>query len=141
MLLKLGLSVLARADYTQVRDMATDLAGTDDRHTADEKAGAKPMFIPTARIQPASVLARLALAYCVEGSRKRAETELALLRQLYPEAVGHFAGCEGRYVDLLKQLLNESTDWPPKKESSDWPTFGGDPRRGSWPMLRLTLVC
>jgi outer membrane protein assembly factor BamB len=85
---------------------------------------------PDSDIEPVSVLARLTLASIFEGSRDRARAELALLGLLYPDAAGQIGGREGRYADLLQNILVDSTHWPPKRQTSDWPTFGGDTLRG-----------
>ncbi len=85
---------------------------------------------PDSHIEPASVLARLALASILEGSQERARAELAILRLQYPEAAGQIGGRAGRYVDLLQAIFDESAQWSPKKQTPDWPTLGGNTLRG-----------
>jgi outer membrane protein assembly factor BamB len=90
----------------------------------------RPLGIyPDSDVDPAALLARFALASILEGSRERATIELNLLRLLDPEAEGQLAGRRGRYADSLKELLEESATWPERKQSPDWPTFGGSTAR------------
>jgi outer membrane protein assembly factor BamB len=84
---------------------------------------------PDSDIDPAAVHARMALGSILEGSRERATIELAILRLLYPDAVGQLAGRSGRYSDMLGSLLEESAAWPAVRQSADWPTFAGDASR------------
>jgi len=84
---------------------------------------------PDVELDLAAVRARLALASLLEGSRRRAEIELAILRAVSPTAEGTLAGRQGRYADLLGSLLEESASWPPPRQSTDWPTFGGNEAR------------
>src|SRR5207247_2463169 len=89
-------------------------------------AAAPAGIYPDSDIEPAGVLARLVLASVLEGSPERARIELGLLRLLYPDATGHIASRDGRFVDLLIDICDESMKWAPKKQSLDWPTLGGD---------------
>jgi outer membrane protein assembly factor BamB len=85
---------------------------------------------PDSNIEPAGVLARLALASIFEGSQERARAELSILRLLYSEATGQIAGRDGRYAELMQGILEQSADWSAKKQTADWPTFAGNTLRG-----------
>ena len=67
---------------------------------------------PDTTLDLAAVRARLVLVSILEGSRQRAAAELAEFARLHPNAQGRLGGKQGRYVDLLKELLAESTAWP-----------------------------
>lgn len=73
----------------------------------------------------ADIRARLALASIMEGNRERAALELELLTRLHPQATGRIGGREGRYVDLLGSLLEQSANWPAPAPPRGWPTFAG----------------
>ncbi|MBW8883695.1 MAG: PQQ-binding-like beta-propeller repeat protein [Planctomycetia bacterium] len=85
---------------------------------------------PDSDIDPAGVLARLALASIMEGSLDRAGVELSPLQLLYPDTTGRIAGREDRYSEVLRNVLEDSMHWSAKKGTPDWPTFGGDTLRG-----------
>ncbi len=73
--------------------------------------------------------ARLVLASILEGLAGRAREELAAFVRLHPNAQGRLGGQEGKYADLLKTLLAESSSWPADASDPNWPTFAGNPRR------------
>lgn len=84
---------------------------------------------PDSDIPLADVRARLVLVSILEGSRERAALELKLLDRLHPDARGRLAGREGRYGDLLSELLAESAAWPAVSVPAGWTTLGGSPER------------
>jgi len=90
---------------------------------------ALPNVYPDTDLDRAAVGARLVLPSILEGSRQRAQVESSLLRLLHPDADGFLAGRRGRYADTLQILLQEATQWPPVRQSSEWPTFGGSNAR------------
>lgn len=75
------------------------------------------------------IRARLALTAIMQGQRQRAQIELEVLRKLAPLAAGRLGGQRGNFAERLQQLSAESQTWPAKPEETDWPTFGGSPRR------------
>ena len=87
------------------------------------------LVFPDTDIDLADVRARLALVSILEGSATRAELELVVLKRLHPDAEGTIGGRQGRYVDLLTNLLEESQSWPAARGPDGWKTFGGAPTR------------
>ncbi|MEO8494549.1 MAG: PQQ-binding-like beta-propeller repeat protein [Planctomycetota bacterium] len=77
----------------------------------------------------AEVNARLTLVSILEGDVPRATAEIELLRRLYSDASGEIAGREGKYVELLQNLLDESQTWPALPREDAWPTFAGSDER------------
>ncbi len=96
-----------------------------------ESASADPNWLvyPDSTIPLADVRARLALVSIMEGNRERATLELEILKRLYPEASGKIGGREGRYVELLGALWEQSKTWASPASQGIWPTFAGDPAR------------
>ena len=90
------------------------------------------LVFPDTNIDLADVRARLALVSILEGLATRAELELAVLKRLHPDAEGTIGGRQGKYVDLLTNLLEESRSWPDAGGPDGWKTFGGAPTRGSF---------
>ena len=92
---------------------------------------------PDTAMHLADVRARLILASILEEAGRsggngvfwRSQAELAEFTRLHPNARGRLGGQEGKYVDLLKALLQESRSWPPRPEDPNWPTFAGNPQR------------
>ncbi len=76
------------------------------------------------------VRARLVLVSIMEGNAPRARVELELLRRQAPQAEGRIANRQGRLVELLRDLLHGSQDWPPLPAPPGWTTWGGSPQRG-----------
>lgn len=72
-----------------------------------------------------AVRARLVLISILEGNVERASVELSLLRRLAPEAQGTIGGRQGRFVELLAALLEESEHWPEPRSEPNWTSFGG----------------
>ena len=87
-------------------------------------AGTWPGY-PDTTLDLAAVRARLVLVSILEGARQRAAVELAEFARLHPNAQGRLGGKQGRYVDLLKDLLGESTAWPAPASNPGWSTFAG----------------
>jgi hypothetical protein len=88
-----------------------------------------PGTYPDTDLNLADVRARLVLASILEGSLDRATVELALFRHLHPAAIGELAGKQGSFADLLDGLLAQAKAWPAPQQSSNWPTFAGNPAR------------
>lgn len=80
---------------------------------------------PDANSDLASVLARLVLVSILEGSPERATAERQVLARLAPDGAGTIGGRQGKYTELLGEILQQSRDWPAPAGSPDWPTFGG----------------
>ncbi len=113
-----------------------------DRTNANPQATSRgpspPLLLhyPDTNLDFAAVCARLVLVSILEGHVQRAETELERglfagpgFAKRFPRATGRLLGQQGKYVDLLRQLLAESRQWPPIAPSADWKTFAGSPRR------------
>lgn len=87
------------------------------------------LAFPDSEIPLADIRARLALVSIMEANRERAALEVELLQRLHPTATGRIGGREGRYVDLLASLLEQSAGWAPASQPRGWPTFAGAPSR------------
>ena len=57
------------------------------------------------------VLSRLVLCSIFEGDNARAESELAVCRTEFPDAQGTLAGRTGLLVEILAEVLHESSRW------------------------------
>ncbi len=114
---------------------AAESDGPAPQATTDPLAGAFLEYRDS-DVSPESVLARLVLCSIFEGDRKRAEFELNAFAKLHPDAVGHLAGREGSYVEILQGVFAESSNWPPVN-SQPSATFGGSPSRNPAPVERL----
>ncbi len=84
---------------------------------------------PDPRTPAADVLARLVLVELYAGRQQQAETALARLKRLYPQAQGTLGGVQGRWADLLARWLKQG-QWPrPETTQRQWPSFAGNQRR------------
>lgn len=86
------------------------------------------------------VRARLVMVSILEGSFRRAEIELELLQQLFPQARGVLAGREGRLVEILAEILRESRTWKLPSATDDWSTLAGSPQRNSRALRQVDVV-
>jgi len=84
---------------------------------------------PGSQLDVSSVAARLVLASILEGPQSRAEIELRIFKLLFPEKTGLISGKQGVLQEMLSELLLQSRDWQPVKNSEDWKTFAGSPAR------------
>jgi len=143
----LGEIDLERSDYTAARWCWERILPS-----ASSKANAWPAY-PDTTLDLAAVRARLVLVSILEGPQKqqpghvrpvnmeeaakgsgvgdnaRAVAEWTEFARLHPDARGRLGEREGKYVDLLKTLLDESRAWPPTSADADWLTFAGNPAR------------
>lgn len=94
---------------------------------------------PDTDLNIAEVLARLVLCSLLEGDRSRAAEELVRFRELAPGAEGVLAGRQGRLVDLVQQVLDESTRWDLSNVPDAVPTFGLNSARGGTMPERMEL--
>ena len=85
---------------------------------------------PDSTMQVADLLARLAIVSIREGHLERAEVEVELLRRFYPKAVGRIAGREVPLAATVASTLASALAWPARYGKSEWPTLGGNNRRG-----------
>ncbi len=127
-LLRLGELQLERGQFTQSR-LAWQRMSPSLR-PLDSDAW---LAYPDTDLDLASVRARLVALSIFEGSPARARRELDTLNRLAPEAEGVLGGRQGRYVDLLEDLLRDSLSWAPRREPSDWTTFAGAATREKLP--------
>lgn len=86
---------------------------------------------PDTNVPLEDVRARLVLVSILEGNASRAQKELEVLQHLQPEARGTLGGRTGKYVDLLRSLLDQSREWHHSSTARDWPTFAGNPARNA----------
>jgi outer membrane protein assembly factor BamB/tetratricopeptide (TPR) repeat protein len=87
---------------------------------------------PDSDLDQAAILARLVLCTLLEGERNRAGIEIERFRERFPDATGTLAGRHGRFVDLLKQIYEESAPW--NLISEEVATFGlNNGRSGTLP--------
>jgi hypothetical protein len=84
---------------------------------------------PDPDVEPAEVMARMAVVSIREQNFPRAEVEVALVNRLYPDAEGILAGRKTRLVEGLKLLLASARQWPTPAPSGEWPTFAGSVHR------------
>ncbi|HEY1065075.1 MAG TPA: PQQ-binding-like beta-propeller repeat protein, partial [Pirellulales bacterium] len=129
----LGELALSRGDAPSARAAWTRIFPPDPNQPAAAAAA-----YPDSDLKPADVDARLVLASILQGDRARAAEELdRSLRggpgftQRYPETRGRLGGKEGKYADLLRDLLKQSESWPTPRPDDDWPTFAGDYERNA----------
>lgn len=85
---------------------------------------------PDTNLDLGAARARLTLVSILEGSPRRAERELTLLRRLNPDSQGNLGGKPGPYIELLTGLMSAAPTWPAVRETADWTTFGGNAARG-----------
>ncbi len=79
--------------------------------------------VPDSDYSAAAVRARLILCTILEGRLDEAQQELREFAMLHGGERGRFAGQEIEYAVALQRLLEEAANWPPPRESSDWPTL------------------
>ncbi len=94
---------------------------------------------PDTDLNLADVRARLVLVSIMEGSVSRAQIELDVLRRLHPEAEGQIAGGQGKYVDLLAELIAQSKLWLPPAQELGWHTFAGSESRNTTAANRIDI--
>jgi len=92
-----------------------------------KKRGVAPtrLAYPHSDLDLAGVRARLVLVSILEGSRKRAEDELAGFQAMHSAATGRLGGLEVNYSQALTALLAKSQAWPQAAAEQDWPTYAG----------------
>ncbi|RCS41081.1 hypothetical protein DTL42_21100 [Bremerella cremea] len=91
----------------------------------DDTSSSPLATIPNSSIDPASVWARLCLASWLEGAEDRAQAELEILKQLYPDSQGYLGGRQTNYAQFLTKLIETSPGQLPGQKKGDWPTFAG----------------
>jgi outer membrane protein assembly factor BamB len=94
---------------------------------------------PDSDLNLADVRARLVLVSIMEGSTPRALIEMDVLRRLHANAEGQLAGRQGKYVDLLAELLEQSKQWLPPAHESGWRTFAGSETRDATVADRIDI--
>ena len=87
------------------------------------------LIYPDTDLEPAEVLARLVLGSIRERALQRAETELAVLQGLFPDARGKWGGKDVVLAAALQDMLEEARTEPPRPSTADWPTFAGSADR------------
>jgi len=132
-LLALGDMAFETGDFSAARADWESAASPASQHAAppSENVERPPSAVehPFSRPGAAMLQSRLTMASILEGNFDRAEAELAQLAKLYPDARGRLGGREGKYADLLKDLLAESASWPAPSPPADWPTPAGNAAR------------
>ncbi|NOY42499.1 MAG: PQQ-binding-like beta-propeller repeat protein [Planctomycetes bacterium] len=130
----LGQLSLERGDY-----LAARMAWMRISASLHNEEGSVGLTYPDADLNLAEVQARLVLVSLREENLVRAESELKRLFQKHADARGWLGGREVVYTAALKQLIEQARSWPPKKEPSNWPTFGGTPARKNSRRLRRPI--
>ena len=105
----------------------------------DANPEAFPMVLryPDAEQNLESVLARIVLCSILANEPARAAEELAQFAERYPQAEGRLGNQTGRYVEMLRQLLNDAKNWTPLTSAEEVATFGYSSERNR----RLTETC
>ena len=80
---------------------------------------------PDPSVTREDVLSRLVLCSIFEGDNARAESELAVCRAEFPDAQGTLAGRTGRLVEILAEVLHESSRWADEKRFTSAKTVPG----------------
>ena len=80
--------------------------------TPPEKPDPLALVYPDPRTDAAQVKAKLLLVRWCRGERQDAERRLAAYRQQHGQALGHLAGRQGNYADILTELANQLRRWP-----------------------------
>ena len=84
---------------------------------------------PDSDMNQGEILARLVLCTVMDGERDLAAIEFKRFAELCPDATGSLAGRQGRLVDLLQQILDESAKWDVKPAQNDTSTFAVNSQR------------
>lgn len=84
---------------------------------------------PDPDVSLAAARSRLILVSLLQGNRERAELEFELMRRLHPDDIGTLAGRRGTYVDLMADIVRESSSWAGPARPPGWTTLGGCPAR------------
>ena len=88
---------------------AVNAAAVDDRSTTDSSSGYLAHPDPSAARE--DVLSRLVLCSIFEGDNARARNELAVCRAEFADVQGKLAGRTGLLVEILAEVLQESSRW------------------------------
>ncbi len=130
----LGQLSLERGEY-----LAARMAWMRISASLHDNEGSVGLTYPDTDLNLAKVQACLVLVSLREENLARAEGELKRLFQKHPDARGWLGGREVVYAAALEQLIEQARSWPPKKEPSNWPTFGGMPDRKNSRRLRSPI--
>lgn len=84
---------------------------------------------PDTDVSLADARARLTLVSILEGSPRRAQIELELLRRLHPGVTGRLGGRTVDYAEALAHTLEQSLRWPDLRGPDNWSTFAMHPTR------------
>lgn len=133
----LGELAFERGQFALARQYWSLLVPSYSRDKAEQPSqeqtrspGLEYLTHPDPTVSEDRVLTRLVLCSLFEGDRDRAQSELAVCQQRFPDATGELAGREGTLVNILSDLLAESAQWPDDRSRSgtvDSP--GGRPDR------------
>lgn len=82
-------------------------------------------------IEFTDIWARMVLISILQRRSDRAEAELTLFREVWPQASGYLAGQQTNYLKFLDRLLTASLAWPERNQSMAWPTFAGASTRNA----------
>ncbi|MGE3409542.1 MAG: PQQ-binding-like beta-propeller repeat protein [Pirellulales bacterium] len=97
------------------------------------------LTFPDTDIPRADIQSRLVLASVLEGSPRRAESGIAELDRLFPDAAGRLAGRKGPYAKTLQDFLESSRKWPAAPSPAGWTTFAGSPSRNTVPSYDIDV--
>ncbi len=126
-LLALGEVAWDRGDFSAARlwwEQLIPLA--DDAIPADYPT---VLRYPDTDIDRAAILARIVMCSIVERDSIRGADELSQFAARYPQAEGRIAGQQGRFVEILQRILEDTREWKPRYSAGEVATFGLSPER------------
>jgi len=109
-------------DWTQHREYIQQLL-SDASFSAQSSA-----TIPDYDLDLAAVWARLCLTSWLEGSHRRARAEWLLIKNLFPNAVGHIGGKDQNFANFLSDLIHADA-FQGQPADADWKTFAANQQR------------
>ena len=109
-----------RGDLPETRRLWTD--------AFDASVSSPPEWLRSADIPtPIELAVRLVVASLAEGDAARAERELAILAQRYPDATGRFCGTMQNGVELLRTMIDHAAVQPVINDIPTAPTQNDTP--------------
>lgn len=126
-LYRLGERAWERGELGQARDYWRKLLPPPPG--AERGGDAGLFYYPDSDLPVPPILARLILVSFFQGDFERAEAELAVFRERYPQAVGSLAGQEGNLAEELSKILSDRSQVSLPKDQREMQTFAGHQTR------------